>query len=215
MKNIIRKSLKFVVFGLSIIMAVIGIKIYYIKQHNHYLNNYSDSRTEYLEEGIGCDIMLYGDDFEFTKFLKTRWISNISLEELSKISDAAYHALIINDCSGKLKISDEEWLIVKEICEKNGYDMYYMGNAAFDTFVRLGFSVRFDENEFSFQYIGSNRVGKYVQQNQYGNLYAVHLVDEYIVNMSPEFIVSEMYDCLVYNVNNAFGAGEETKWHGR
>lgn len=73
-----------------------------------------------------------------------------------------------------MQITDEELLLIKAFVEDRGYDMLYIGTVKLDDFVRLGLTARCPEDDCCLMYIGSNKVGMEVQQDETGNLYAEH-----------------------------------------
>lgn len=129
----------------------------------------------YMNEVVNCDIMVYGDEEHFYKELQTRRIDDISEESFSIGKDCGYRAIFIFDRSGKCKLTDEQLLFIKNACEVEGVDMYYIGKQYLETFQRLKFTTGYKRGgEMSLMYIGSNKVGKHVQQNNVGNMYAEH-----------------------------------------
>ena len=60
------------------------------------------------------------------------------------------------------------------LMEEKGYDMFYIGQNYLDDFKRLGFTVGCPEGAYSLEYLGSFNLGKQIQQNEVGNLYAEH-----------------------------------------
>lgn len=128
-----------------------------------------------LNEEFNADIMVYGDDVEFRKGLKYRRIDDINETTLSSDISHGYKAIYVLDESSKNTVTDEQWLLMKTYVEEKGYDMYYIGEQYLDDLQRLGFtSGYYNDDERSLEYIGSNKVGNDVQQNEVGNLYAEH-----------------------------------------
>ena len=81
-----------------------------------------------------------------------------------------YHAIVIFDFDGKMDISNEELLIIKDYCENRYYDLLYYGTAHLEQFRECGFFTELDSYEYGFTYNGSywrNRSG----QEQYLNPY--------------------------------------------
>ena len=50
-----------------------------------------------------------------------------------------YHAIVILDFDGKMDISDEELLLIKDYCENRHYDLLYYGTAHMEQFRKNGF----------------------------------------------------------------------------
>ncbi len=82
----------------------------------------------------------------------------------------AYHAIVILDFDGKMDVSDEELLLIKDYCENRKYDLLYYGTEHMSQFQKNGFFTQMDSEEHGFTYNGSywkNRSG----QEQYLNPY--------------------------------------------
>lgn len=82
----------------------------------------------------------------------------------------AYHAIVIFDFDGKMDISNEELLLIKDYCEKKHYDMLYYGTAHIEQFRECGFFTQLDSGECGFTYNGSywiNRSGQEEYLNPY------------------------------------------------
>lgn len=82
----------------------------------------------------------------------------------------AYHAIVIFDFDGKMDISNDELLLIKEYCKNKHYDMLYYGNAHIDQFRECGYFESIDSSFHGFTYNGScwkNRS----EQEEYSNPY--------------------------------------------
>lgn len=82
----------------------------------------------------------------------------------------AYHAIVIFDFDGKMDISNEELLLIKDYCENKYYDMLYYGTAHIEQFRECGFFTTLDSGECGFTYNGSywiNRAGQEEYLNPY------------------------------------------------
>lgn len=130
--------------------------------------------AEALDVEFNADIMVYGEDPELRDTVKYRTIDKITAETLNYDEEHGYRAIILFDHRGTMSISDKELLLIKEYVEEKGYDMIYIGKNYLDDFKRLGFTVGCAEDAYSLEYVGSIYVGKSVQQNEIGNLYAMH-----------------------------------------
>lgn len=67
----------------------------------------------------------------------------------------AYHAIIIFDFDGKMDITNDELLLIKDYCENKHYDLLYYGTSHIHQFKECGFFETLDENECGFTYNGS------------------------------------------------------------
>ncbi len=75
----------------------------------------------------------------------------------------AYHAIIIFDFDGKMDITNDELLLIKDYCENKHYDLLYYGTSHINQFKECGFLEELDESECGFSYNGSywtTRTGK-------------------------------------------------------
>ncbi len=152
---------------------LLAIKFYNANKEKEELDGY-DQYINILKREFSADVMYYGDDPCFRKNLTVRKIDKISHETLFEKQDSGYRALVLWDKDDTLKISDEDLKLIKNEVEENGLDMFYIGKSYLDDFCRLGFSAAISDNEKSLEYIGSINVGKKIQQNEIGNLYAAH-----------------------------------------
>lgn len=133
-----------------------------------------DLAAEGLKKEFNADIIIYGEEIAFRENVDYRRIDKISEETLNSSAEHGYRAILLLDDNGKMSITDDELLLIKSYVEEKGYDMVYIGTQYLDDLVRLGFTVGVDEGARSLGYIGSTHAGKEVQQNEYGNLYAMH-----------------------------------------
>ena len=78
------------------------------------------------------------------------------------------------DIKGEMTISDEELLLIKKMCEEKCLDMFYLGTAHLDDFLRLEFTYQISDDEMSFQYCGSKYYGTKAPETPYCNWYARH-----------------------------------------
>lgn len=152
------------------ILAVVLIIILFPPEEE--LDGY-DQYAAQLKNGFEADIMLYGEPFTFRKTVDYRRIEAIDEQQLTA-RQSDYHAIVLMDLYGEMQITDEELLLIKAFVEEKGYDMLYIGKAKLDDFVSLGFTVGNSPDSYSLEYIGSNKVGMKVQQDEVGNLYAEH-----------------------------------------
>lgn len=183
------------------IFAVIFVLLVFLLCNNEKDDGYNIA-AESLGIEFNADVMVYGENIEFRDTLKYRTINEINEDSLNADENHGYRAIILYDHNGTMEITDEELLLIKKYVEEKAYDMIYIGKDYLDDFKRLGFTVGYEDTAYSFEYIGSIYEGQKVQQNEYGNLYAMHGLwsdeDEEMIGDKDESIqariVMIMYD---------------------
>lgn len=103
-----------------------------------YCANPNDIRA--LNESYPSDIILYGEDGIFHESLNYRVIDKISESELISEPKFKYTFFVIVDREGKLNITDDEFRIVKNVCDNHNVNFYYIGEQYLDKLVQLGFT---------------------------------------------------------------------------
>ena len=121
----------------------------------------SNKADEYLKtlaqkaDGNEMDIIVYGNLKDTKKatinFRRTECLNQESIEGFSPNS---YHLVILSDIDGKLSISDEELILLREYCESKHYDMFYVGEAHMEQMVRCGFDTKVLPGECSLYFCG-------------------------------------------------------------
>lgn len=164
---------KKLVIGIWLIIAIIVVCAIVFLPREKESDGY-DIAAEALNVEFNADIIVYGENPEFRDTVKYRTIDKISEETLNYEEEHGYRAIILFDHKGTINITDEEMLLIKTYVEEKGYDMFYIGKNYLDDFERLGFTVGCPEGAYSLEYLGSFNLGKQVQQNEAGNLYAAH-----------------------------------------
>ena len=133
-----------------------------------------EQAAESLDIDFNADIIVYGENPNFIEDVKWRKIEKVTEDTLNFEEPHGYRVIILFDYKGTMSITDEELLLIKKYVEEKGYDMIYIGKNYLDDFVRLKFTVGCKPGAMSLGYMGSVNVGQDVQQNEYGNLYAIH-----------------------------------------
>lgn len=163
---------KFVIgLGLVIVIVLACVINFWPKEKE---NDGYNIAAEALDIEFDADIIVYGENPEFRDTVKYRTINEITEEELNYEEEHGYRAIVLFDYKGTINITDEEMLLIKTYVEEKGYDMFYIGKNYLDDFERLGFTVGCPEGACSLEYLGSFNLGKQVQQDEVGNLYAEH-----------------------------------------
>ena len=163
---------KFVIgLGIAIVIVLACVINFWPKENED--DGYNIA-AEALNVEFDADIIVYGEDTEFRDTVKYRTINEITEEELNYEEEHGYRAIVLFDYKGTMNITDEELLLIKTYVEEKGDDMFYIGQNYLDDFKRLGFTVGCPEGAYSLEYLGSFNLGKQIQQNEFGNLYAEH-----------------------------------------
>lgn len=165
---------KFVIgLGIAIVIVLVLLCVinFWPKENK---NDGYNIAAEALNIEFNADIIVYGEDPEFRDTVKYRTINEITEEELNYEEEHGYRAIVLFDYKGTINITDEELLLIKTYVEEKGYDMFYIGKNYLDDFKRLGFTVGCPEGAYSLEYLGSFNLGKQIQQDEVGNLYAEH-----------------------------------------
>ena len=167
-----RMKKKFVIgLGIAIVIVLACVINFWPKENED--DGYNIA-AEALNVEFDADIIVYGEDTEFRDTVKYRTINEITEEELNYEEEHGYRAIVLFDYKGTMNITDEELLLIKTYVEEKGDDMFYIGQNYLDDFKRLGFTVGCPEGAYSLEYLGSFNLGKQIQQNEFGNLYAEH-----------------------------------------
>ncbi len=160
-----------IALGVVIVFVLVCVINFWPKENE---NDGYNIAAEALNVEFDADIMVYGENPEFRDTVKYRTINEITEEELKYEEEHGYRAIVLYDYKGTMNITDEELLLIKTYVEEKGYDMFYIGKNYLDDFERLGFTVGCPEGAYSLEYLGSFNLGKQIQQNEVGNLYAEH-----------------------------------------
>ena len=196
------------IIGISVIVAILLVAIGLIVAIFIWDNKENEKKDSYslqidrINETTSIDVMVYGEEPGFRENFEWRRLDTISKDSLKNDIFHDYRCIVLFDYNGTMEISDEELLLIKEKVENEYLDMFYIGKNYLDDFERLGFTAGFDQNEMSFAYIGSVYKDKEVQQNDKGNLYAVHgmwteaddKMLEYNSELLQEVIVNFIYE---------------------
>lgn len=205
---------KKIIFAVAISLFVIAavVLLILLVPRKEELDGY-DQYAAQLKNGFEADIMLYGEPFTFRETVDYRRIEAIDEQQLTA-RQSDYHAIVLMDLYGEMQITDEELLLIKAFVEEKGYDMLYIGKAKLDDFVRLGLTARCPEDDCCLMYIGSNKVGMKVQQDEVGNLYAEHGMwkdaDMQYITENTEELESTLVWFICMYACDAFGVDKVT-----
>lgn len=127
-----------------VVAAIVGIVVIRNIKNNNRINstssvcNYEDE-IKILNERFISDIIVYGEDVNFDKALNYRTITSITDDNLKSDSKYKYSFFIINDRTGNLKITDDEFMLCKKVCDENNINFYYIGKQYLEHLQEFGF----------------------------------------------------------------------------
>ena len=140
MKKKIRKIL-FVVLGVITVTLTIIVVTFFITGKwsfevddgrlwlvVDYTNGEDDTYSQIIKASkttYPTDIFVYGEDCNFRKEVEFTEITELTDEQLK--SDKEYKFIIINDLSGKLEITDEEFDLIHRYVYEEKYHLVYLG----------------------------------------------------------------------------------------
>ncbi len=123
---------------------------------------------------INADIKIYGDNVKMDDDLSYTKIDKINDNTLSTDDSHGYTSIVVADLSGQCKISDDEFLLIKDLVESKGYDFMYLGTQYLTKLQSLNFTRGFNSDEMGFEYIGSDKSGQKSDITQNNKSYACH-----------------------------------------
>lgn len=136
-----KKHIKPLLIFLGIIIVVVSgwlIYQYFSQPVSNVVGSY-DKEIKILNESYPSDIMVYGEDVGFDERLIYRTIDTLTEENLKSESKYKYSFLVINDRSGNLKITDEEFELCKMMCDEFDMNFYYIGEQYLTNLKNFGF----------------------------------------------------------------------------
>lgn len=109
-----------------IVGIVIGfIKVPFLVDENNSDETDMDRISRVMKTTRPTDIFILGEEILFEVDVNINQISKISKEEIS--TDKSYKVIIINDLNDSITLSTEEIEAARELINKNGYFLIYLG----------------------------------------------------------------------------------------
>ncbi len=130
-----------IIISLFVIMFIVyfGVRQYVANNSDKDSLTTVESDIKLLSEEYPTKILVYGETLDFDKKIITNNISKISYDTLKKTENYMYQLIVINDLSGKNVLSDEEWMIIKEVLMSNkDINFLYLGNKQFEKIINIG-----------------------------------------------------------------------------
>ena len=165
------KKKSFIIAIGMVVALVIVIVIAYV---NGFFYKPSEQQKRYMTEinASNAVVYYYGDldpgseiDIEYKKISE---FTDETIGDLDKEYD--YHAIVVLDFDGKMNLTNDELLLIKDYCEKKYYDLLYYGTENMDQFRECGYFQQIDSSQYGFVYNGSywlNRNGREQYINPY------------------------------------------------
>lgn len=162
------------IWGCIIAAVLIVIVVFVIANFNTWFYQASGQQKRFMTEinAYNTKVYYYGNmdpgkeitlDYEKVSEFTDKTIGDSDGEYV-------YHMIVIFDFDGKMDISNEELLLIKDYCENKHYDMFYYGQAHMDQFKECDFFENIGSEEYGFVYNGSywmKREGKEEYLNSY------------------------------------------------
>ena len=127
----------FAAVGLIALAAVLLPKLFH--SNSDVPENSYDGYIRILNDLCPSDIIVYGEDIGFRSTLNYRVITEITEDSLTSDPKYKYSFFVINDRSGALKITDDEFALCKRIAEENNQSFFYVGQQYFKKLKEFGF----------------------------------------------------------------------------
>ncbi len=164
---------KYIIGGCTVcLLAIIGVLVYGYFQGWFYMASEQQKRFMTEINAANSIVWYYGNlDPGKEVTINYKKVTEFTEETIGDSGNQyAYHVIVIFDFDGKMDISNEELLLIKDYCEEKHYDMLYYGTKHLEQFRQCGFFSEFDSSECGFAYNGSywmSRIGKEEYLNPY------------------------------------------------
>ena len=157
-------------------------------------NDYSEE-ISYLNNEVDFKMYLYGDNINFPEEFKYKKLNDLNLgnEEL----DADYVYLVINDLSGKIKLTDEDVKYLMELTDKyKNFNYFYIGKEKLTLFKKYNKDLDFEDGDLSIGRVVmyGDRLNYYGFWTQYTNNYL-----DKNPNLLYQDILDEIKKCIESN----------------
>ena len=157
-------------------------------------NDYSEE-ISYLNNEVDFKMYLYGYKFIFIEEFKYKKLNDLNLvnEEL----DADYVYLVINDLSGKIKLTDEDVKYLMELTDKyKNFNYFYIGKEKLTLFKKYNKDLDFEDGDLSIGRVVmyGDRLDYYGFWTQYTNNYL-----DKNPNLLYQDILDEIKKCIESN----------------
>lgn len=164
-------------------------------------NDYSEE-ISYLNEDIDFKMYLYGDNINFPKEFKYEKVNNLNLE--ADNIDADYVYLIINDLSGKTKLSDDDTKSLIELTNKyKNFNYFYIGKEKLALFKKYNEDLDFQNEDLSIGRVVmyGDRIDYYGLWTEYTNSY---------LDKNPNLLYQDILDAVKKCIESNEGKEEKS-----
>ena len=179
----------------GIIIAVMAIVLIGIQSYTPENENDYSEEISYLNNEVDFKMYLYGDNINFPEEFKYKKLNDLNLgnEEL----DADYVYLVINDLSGKIKLTDEDVKYLMELTDKyKNFNYFYIGKEKLTLFKKYNKDLDFEDGDLSIGRVVmyGDRLDYYGFWTQYTNNYL-----DKNPNLLYQDILDEIKKCIESN----------------
>lgn len=123
------------IFALCIIIG--GIYIFINRDDGEADMSSVERDIRILTETYPTQFVVYGEMIDFDSSIKVKYVEEINEETLRREPQYVYSVIIVNDLTGKVTLSDEEWGMISELVKSdNTYNLFYLGNEDIDQLLR-------------------------------------------------------------------------------
>ena len=123
--------------GIVVIILIVGV-FQRIKGEEQESLTSVEQDQKIVTESFPTQFVIYGDEIDFAPAVFVRYINAINEENLRIQNGYTHQMIIINDLSGNVNLSDEEWLLINQYVKSDSrYNMFYLGSKEFEQLVDL------------------------------------------------------------------------------
>lgn len=125
------------VAGIIALVIMISFLAFFVFFQNYFGNNEGEEttdKTKKILETYKTEIIVYGDEVELDEHCTIRKIDALTKENLDLDEEFMYTYLIINDLSGELTMSDNDFEILYDKCYNDKLCFFYLGENYLENF---------------------------------------------------------------------------------
>lgn len=150
---------KKILISIAIFIIIIGAAVFVLIDPFSWFYRPSEQQKMFMENiNASNSIVMYYGDLDPKKEITINYkkVSEFTDETIGDAENQyVYHTIVIFDFDGKMDISNEELILIKDYCENKHYDMIYYGNKHIEQFKQCGYFEVIDSDIEGFTYNGS------------------------------------------------------------